>query len=590
MRTRLTLVLMMMGALVACGDDGGHNTLPDAPIFPPSDQDSDGIADGLDNCIFVSNANQVNSDNDAQGDACDDDDDNDAIVDTEDNCTLVANADQSDVDDDGEGDPCDGDADGDKVVNTSDNCPLASNTDQVNTDADSEGDACDADDDNDTILDPNDNCSIVVNTDQTNTDEDAQGNACDDDDDNDEVLDVSDNCPLDANTNQTDSDGDEAGNACDDDDDNDGLLDGADNCPTAANLDQGDVDEDSVGDVCDNCANIGNSDQLDNDSDGIGNACDNCPNAANPGQEDEDADGIGDACDTLVPNVSELIIGGNIAAAGSAWSGRESGIIKTQADIVISTIPANAVVDRAFLYWTTIGTPFPTVTLNGTTVQGTEIGQAQDTCWGIGNNFMYRANVTAQVTGNGTFSLTNILSTTSGPDGQGSSLVVIYRDPGDARTNFVAISDGAIGFVGSGSTSIVTSINGFKLDAIPDKVSVVNVVADGQSFPEDLTIQGVAFGAGNPFFGADGNLWDTRIDDATAVATVGMTDITTTISSTNDCLAWSANAIVLENFQGSVTLPKPAPRKHTPTTTTTTTTRKSAVGRTTRSGGRVITR
>jgi hypothetical protein len=71
------------------------------------DGDDDGVDDGQDNCPEVSNADQLNTDGDAQGDACDPDDDNDGVPDTEpDNCPLVANTDQADEDGDGMGDAC----------------------------------------------------------------------------------------------------------------------------------------------------------------------------------------------------------------------------------------------------------------------------------------------------------------------------------------------------------------------------------------------------------------------------------------------------------------------------------------------------
>lgn len=143
------------------------------------DTDGDGIADSSDNCPSVSNSSQVNTDGDAQGDACDTDDDNDGVSDTTDNCVLTPN--QS----------------------------------QVNTDGDAQGDACDTDDDNDTVLDASDNCVLNANTDQKNTDTDSMGDVCDTDDDNDEVLDTTDNCPLVSNSNQLDSDSDGVGNSCD---------------------------------------------------------------------------------------------------------------------------------------------------------------------------------------------------------------------------------------------------------------------------------------------------------------------------------------------------------------------------------------
>ena len=45
------------------------------------DTDGDGVIDDTDNCPNDANANQVNTDGDAQGDACDPDDDNDGVAD-----------------------------------------------------------------------------------------------------------------------------------------------------------------------------------------------------------------------------------------------------------------------------------------------------------------------------------------------------------------------------------------------------------------------------------------------------------------------------------------------------------------------------
>ena len=71
-----------------------------------------------------------------------------------DNCPDIPNADQIDSDADGRGDACD-------------LCPLiASDVEDTDEDGDGAGDACD-------------NCLGVVNPDQTDTDDDGIGDACD---------------------------------------------------------------------------------------------------------------------------------------------------------------------------------------------------------------------------------------------------------------------------------------------------------------------------------------------------------------------------------------------------------------------------
>ncbi len=202
-----------------------------------ADMDNDTIANAADNCPTVSNGTQFDNDRDTLGDACDPDDDNDSVLDTGDNCQYTFNPQQTDLDSDGIGDHCDPDGDGDLVCSPayapsapgcsgSDNCPGNANATQADADLDGAGDACDSDDDNDTVPDTSDNCPVMVNLDQLNTDRDTMGDACDPDDDNDNVADNFDNCALKANPTQANWDADAFGDACEDGD-GDGYLDDA---------------------------------------------------------------------------------------------------------------------------------------------------------------------------------------------------------------------------------------------------------------------------------------------------------------------------------------------------------------------------
>jgi len=88
------------------------------------DRDFDRIGDATDNCPDAANNDQLNTDGDAQGNACDLDDDNDTVADASDNCALAADPDQLDADGDAQGNACDLDDDGDGVLDAADACPL----------------------------------------------------------------------------------------------------------------------------------------------------------------------------------------------------------------------------------------------------------------------------------------------------------------------------------------------------------------------------------------------------------------------------------------------------------------------------------
>lgn len=75
------------------------------PAIP--DSDWDGLINSADNCPYISNMDQTDTDGEGLGDACDDDDDGDGIADAIDNCPFIANPDQTDSNNNGLGAACD---------------------------------------------------------------------------------------------------------------------------------------------------------------------------------------------------------------------------------------------------------------------------------------------------------------------------------------------------------------------------------------------------------------------------------------------------------------------------------------------------
>jgi len=149
--------------------------------------------------------------------------DGDGVVDTGDNCPADANADQANLDQDARGDACDDDIDGDGALNGDDFAPRDAG-EQTDSDGDGVGDNADRF--------PNDATETA-------------------DADDDGVGDRADNCKIVANAGQADLDADGRGDACDDDVDGDGVTNGIDNAPRDPNADQLDLDQDGLGDVID---------------------------------------------------------------------------------------------------------------------------------------------------------------------------------------------------------------------------------------------------------------------------------------------------------------------------------------------------
>jgi Zn-dependent metalloprotease len=148
------------------------------------DSDFDGVFDSVDNCFLSYNPDQIDTNTNGIGNVCDEDIDGDLICNkvivtasgqissssncpTPDNCPWVKNPSQTNSDNDSYGDACD-------------SCPTVTDTGD-DTNHNKIDNACDPDDDSDGILDANDNCPTVSNPNQRDINGNGIGQACDPD-------------------------------------------------------------------------------------------------------------------------------------------------------------------------------------------------------------------------------------------------------------------------------------------------------------------------------------------------------------------------------------------------------------------------
>jgi photosystem II stability/assembly factor-like uncharacterized protein len=247
----------------------------------------------------------------------------------------------------------------------------------------------------------------------------------------------------------------------------------------------------------------------------------------------------------------QQIVAGDVVSAGVGLRGTGIGTI------VLGGIPAGATVQKAFLYWSTLGRSgtFTAPTLNGATVSGVRIGQCDDPWWGAQQAYTYRADVTPLVSGNGTFTVAGLPAT--GPainDSEGASLVAIYALPG-APSRHILVNDGAVFLAGSRVSYYATTFEGLSVANPPIGSKVTFIVGDGQAnTPEYAGVNSTRL-ATSEFSGGNGNYWDTRTYDASAAIPGGATSAEVVVSTEDDSLVWVAAilSVPLQTFALTLT-------------------------------------
>ena len=239
-------------------------------------------------------------------------------------------------------------------------------------------------------------------------------------------------------------------------------------------------------------------------------------------------------------------------------------------DITLSGVSGD--VTRVYLYWhgpTNSSDPGfnATITFNGTTITGQNIGFSDDNFWGQENSQAYRADVTALVGGDGVYTIAGLSPNNS----NGASLLAFFDDGDDSNNRDIVLFNG----------NDANFPNAFDPDGW--NIALNNIVysggtaglelhvSDGQNFgPNDdgtLTINGAPFASGGLFQGnstpatpgttvGNGALWDIRNFDLTALFTLGVNNLSIALGGVNDALSAIVAAI---NLPAGAAPPDPDP-------------------------------
>lgn len=229
-------------------------------------------------------------------------------------------------------------------------------------------------------------------------------------------------------------------------------------------------------------------------------------------------------------------------------------------------------VNRVYLYWhgpTNSSDPGfnATITFNGVTITGQNIGFSDDNFWGQANSQAYRADVTALVSGNGAYTIAGLFANNS----NGASLLAFYDDGDDTNNRDVVLFNGNDANFDNSFDPLGWNIVLNNILYSGGDVGLQLHVSDGQNFgPTDdgtLTINGAPFVTGGIFQGdstpatpgttvRNGSLWDIKNFDLTALFTLGLNDLTIGLGAINDALSAIVAAI---NLPAGAAPPDPDP-------------------------------
>ena len=211
--------------------------------------------------------------------------------------------------------------------------------------------------------------------------------------------------------------------------------------------------------------------------------------------------------------------------------------------VAIAGLPAGFVVQTAYLYYGcsyTEPTP-PATTVNITnplavnnTYASVMIGQGGDVCWGAKGTCSYRCDVTAIISGNGSYTINLGGFLNAAYEVDGVTLIITYVDPAATYSGSMAIWDGNIigigtqvNYTGTGFTACTASSTGSAFGLFGDIQNNVNGNANTDNFNGNTAT-------------FTNNFWNDNVVATNVAACQTSCVFNSYVGNSSDCVLWTA--------------------------------------------------
>ncbi len=210
-------------------------------------------------------------------------------------------------------------------------------------------------------------------------------------------------------------------------------------------------------------------------------------------------------------------------------------------------------VGQSMLFWqgptnTTNADVMANITINGNAVTGTNIGFSDDNFWSFQNGQAYRADTSAQINGNGAYTLAGF--NTANSTGNGAAAAVFFNDGDSTNNRDIVIFNGNDSNFESLYDPAGWNLTLAGINYTSGQVFLRLFVSDGQNFgPNDdgtLRVNGTSIATGGIFQGdtlpgesvGNGNLFDIRSFEISSLLSPGLNSVNLTLDAGfNDALS-----------------------------------------------------